>query len=111
MTYSDEEIKTGEWVRDLSAHSHREWRAFYHTKEWSKKRAEILKRDHNACVICRQRGRYSKANTVHHVKHLKDTPELALTDSNLISLCAACHEDMHPEFRYKPKGFQNLERW
>ena len=74
-------------------------------------RAGILERDHGQCQRCRLMGRYRKAVTVHHVKHLKDAPELALTEGNLMSLCQECHEDMPPEFRYKPKGFQNHERW
>lgn len=111
MEYTDTQKDTGQWVREISRVSERGWKAFYHTKEWRRKRAAILKRDHNACQICRSKGRYSRANTVHHIKHLKDVPELALTDDNLMSLCAACHEDMHPEFRYRPKGFRNEERW
>ena len=89
--YTEDQQKIGDWVRTISDQSYRGWKAFYHTREWRKMRAEIL--------------------TVHHVKHRKDAPELALTESNLMSLCQECHEDMHPEFRYKPKGFQNHERW
>ena len=109
--YTEEQLQVGKWVRDLSARSDREWHAFYHTGEWKRKRAEILQRDHNACQICRAKGRYRKAETVHHVKHLKDCPELALTNENLLSLCSACHEDMHPEYRHKPTGFVNEEMW
>lgn len=109
--YTEDQKKIGEWVRTISDQSYRGWHAFYHTKEWKKMRAEILERDHGQCQRCRAMGRYRKAVTVHHVKHLKDAPELALTEDNLMSLCQKCHEDMHPEFRYKPKGFQNHERW
>ena len=34
---------------------------------------------------------------VHHIKPRRDYPELALVDSNLISLCDECHNKMHPE--------------
>ena len=44
-------------------------------------------------------------------KHLKDIPELALTDDNLISLCGECHEYMHPEKHRKKIGYRNEERW
>ena len=109
--YTEGQTQTGEWIRDMAARSARGWKAFYHTTAWEKKRREILKRDRGACQACRAKGRYRRADTVHHVVHLKDAPELALTDTNLVSLCAACHEDMHPEFRYKAKGFRNTERW
>lgn len=109
--YTEDQQKIGDWVRAISDQSYRGWKAFYHTREWRKMRAEILERDHGQCQRCRAMGRYRKAVTVHHVKHLKDAPELALTEDNLMSLCQECHEDMHPEFRYKPKGFQNHERW
>jgi 5-methylcytosine-specific restriction protein A len=49
------------------------------------------------CQKCKRRGKVSKATCVHHKKHLKDYPELALVDSNLISLCYACHNEEHPE--------------
>lgn len=111
MKYTEEQKKTGEWVRKISADSHRGWRAFYHTSEWKRKRKAILKRDRNACQKCRQQGRYAKAVTVHHAKHLRAVPELALTDSNLISLCAKCHESMHPEKHKRKNAAVTRERW
>lgn len=111
MTYTHEQIKTGEWVRTISNRSYRGWHAFYHTTSWKRKREEILKRDHRCCQICRQKGRYIRATTVHHIRHLKDAPELALTNSNLQSLCKECHEAQHPEYRFKQKGFANEEKW
>ena len=111
MIYTQDQKETGVWIREITEASTRGWKAFYHTHKWRKKREEILKRDRHSCQVCRSRGKYTRANTVHHIRHLKDEPELALTDENLVSLCASCHEDMHPEFRYKAKGFQNEERW
>ena len=116
---TQEELDTGEWVRELSAKSYRGWKAFYHTTRWKHKRKDILKRDHNSCRICRQKGKYTRATTVHHIKHLQDAPELALTDSNLISLCYECHHAAHPEkyekfcemYSKKRKGFINDEKW
>lgn len=109
--FTDKQLNTGKWVRKLSAESYRGWKAFYHTTEWKRKRKEVLKRDHNACVRCRQLGKYTKAVTVHHVKHLKDVPELALTADNLVSLCKDCHEAMHPEKNKKKSGYRNEEKW
>lgn len=49
------------------------------------------------CVECRKYGRHREAVTVHHIKHVDEYPELAYIDSNLESLCNACHNKMHPE--------------
>lgn len=109
--FTDNQIAIGGWVREISAKSYRGWKAFYHTTKWKHKRKEILKRDHNACRLCKQKGKYTRATTVHHIKHLKDVPELALEDSNLISLCNVCHEFMHPEKHRKKNAYENTEKW
>lgn len=110
--YTDNEQMTGEWVRDLSAKSRRGWKALYHTGEWKRKRDEILRRDHFACQMCKAKGKYTRADTVHHIKHLRDVPELALTDDNLMSLCASCHEEIHTTENRTERGcYQNTERW
>lgn len=72
-------------------------RKFYKSREWCRKRRQILKRDNYECQKCKSEGRYHKAETVHHISHLRDNPELALVDSNLISLCFECHNEVHPE--------------
>lgn len=87
---------------------------FYKTKEWSNKRKQILERDHYECQKCRNKGKYSNADCIHHIKHLKDYPMLALEDSNLISLCNQCHNEEHPEKLYKNSSKRKLineERW
>lgn len=77
---------------------------FYRWPEWERTRAAVLSLDHHECQLCKTRHRYRKAVIVHHVQHLKDRPDLALsiTDPDtgsrqLISLCRACHELQHPE--------------
>ena len=101
--YTEAQRQTGEWVRKITAVSYRGWKAFYHTTAWERKRRKILERDHNSCQRCRQKGRYQRAVTVHHVRHLKD--------SNLMSLCSECHEEMHPEKHKRKTGYENEERW
>lgn len=98
----------------ISNKSPRGWHAFYHTPQWYRKRREILARDHGECQKCREKSPavFTRANTVHHIKHLKDEPELALTDDNLVSLCSDCHDAEHPEKHPQPEtGFLNEERW
>jgi 5-methylcytosine-specific restriction endonuclease McrA len=68
--------------------------------------------DNHECQICKRKGRYRRADIVHHVKHLKDRPDLALSiwdgeERQLVSVCRQCHEDLHPErtvrYRYGRK--------
>lgn len=85
---------------------------FYKTYTWETKRKEILKRDNFECQMCKGEGLYSKATTVHHVKHYDKFPELGLTDDNLISLCASCHNKVHPERNFEiKKRNSHSERW
>lgn len=70
---------------------------FYHSRQWEHLRASVLRRDGYRCQICRRYGRLRQATTVHHIKHLDEYPELALDPSNLISVCTACHAELHPE--------------
>ena len=77
--------------------------AFEGSYVWKQKRAAILKRDDYLCVECRRYGRHDengmpvKAALVHHIIEFEDAPELALTDSNLVSLCEGCHNRAHPD--------------
>lgn len=82
---------------------------FYSWSCWLRTREEVLKLDHYECQRCKTRGRYSRAVLVHHVKHLKDRPDLALSiwdgeERQLVSVCKKCHEELHPESQrqYKP---------
>lgn len=86
---------------------------FYKSSPWLLKRVEILERDNYECQHCKQQGLYSKADCVHHIKHLGDSPELALVDENLISLCNYCHSVVHPEKlkANESNKFTNIERW
>lgn len=100
--------------------------AFYDSPEWRAKRAEVLKRDRGECYYCRLRGHHSPAVIVHHVQHLDEHPELALSDTyvdsagvehrQLVSVCRDCHETMcHPE-RMRDQGATKdppltAERW
>ena len=94
--------------------------AFYLWSEWQHKRQEVLALDCGECQICKTRHkRYRRAVIVHHVKHLKRRPDLALSiwdgeERQLLSVCRACHEDLHPERLYKPpveKPQLTVERW
>lgn len=70
---------------------------FYNSKVWKRKRLYILKRDGYLCQRCKGYGKNKEANVVHHLHEVEDRPELKLNNSNLISVCASCHNKLHPE--------------
>lgn len=70
---------------------------FYNSKRWKNKRLYILSRDGYLCQECKKYGRDREANIVHHIKEMDEFPELKLKNDNLVSVCAACHNKIHPE--------------
>ena len=117
-----------EWIEYLYQHKDmKDWdvacKRFYDSSLWRRKREEVLHLDHNECQLCKQHGIITKAQTVHHIIHLRDNPKLALltyynNNRQLISLCNDCHNKVHPEknikFKLKSEKEKDLiteERW
>ncbi|PGS60624.1 HNH endonuclease, partial [Bacillus cereus] len=51
---------------------------FYKHRYWSKHiRLQALERDNNECQACKRLGEYRKGRNVHHIKELRDRPDLA----------------------------------
>lgn len=65
--------------------------------KWREKAKRILRRDKYQCQECKRYGITREATEVHHILPWEQYPELAYVDSNLISLCHACHNKAHPE--------------
>lgn len=95
---------------------------FYDWSEWDHVRNNVMRLDHCECQRCRVvHHRYRAAVLVHHVKHLKDRPDLALSvfdpdtgERQLISLCRGCHEEVHPERQWRKvvkRDYVTKERW
>lgn len=92
---------------------------FYDWPEWESVREIVFRMDHFECQRCKARGRYRKAVLVHHVQHLKNRPDLALSiwdgdQRQLVSLCRPCHEEVHPERRWRKitkREYITQERW
>lgn len=110
------------WIADAAASG--EMQAFYKSGAWMRKRREVLAYDHYECQDCKAAGKFTRATMVHHEKHVKSRPDLALCMwyedpvtgervRQLISLCYACHERRHPERMRKrePKPPLTPERW
>ena len=108
--------------------------AYYNCKRWRDLRKKILARDHYECQRCVARIRSAaqsgkilkptdrhirKAVCVHHIQEIKDRPDLAYDEENLISLCHRCHDEVHhrsvddfKQYRFtKKKPALTEERW
>lgn len=92
---------------------------FYSWSAWRRRKSAVLRLDNWECQRCKALGRYQRAEIVHHVKHLTDRPDLALSvwdgeERQLISVCKRCHEQLHPEgqrqFAPRPAPLTD-ERW
>lgn len=78
---------------------------FYNWPEWRELQQYVSEElDHCECQECKRQGRYSRGYIVHHRKHLRDRPDLALSiydpdtgERQLETLCKRCHEKEHPE--------------
>lgn len=69
----------------------------YQSRRWQKKSEHIKRRDGYQCQLCKRYGKLTPAKIVHHIKPAEEYPELIWEDSNLISLCVACHNKIHEE--------------
>ena len=115
-------IELAKWINEL-IDTDRLWK-FYKSIEFRHLKEEVLREQHYECQECKKLGKITKANTVHHVQFVRKHPELALSKyytykgkqyKNLIAVCPACHNKLHPEKiennnRNKNK-FKNEERW
>ncbi|OIK13582.1 endonuclease [Bacillus sp. MUM 116] len=84
----------------------KEARAFYKSAAWLNCRKIVLIRDTYLCQECLRKGKITAANTVHHIKHLEEYPDLALDIDNLETICRPCHNNEHPEKAYTKKEKQ-----
>jgi 5-methylcytosine-specific restriction protein A len=51
---------------------------FYTWGKWKALREQVLKLDKYECQLCKKRGKYTKATTVHHANYVKKHPDKAL---------------------------------
>lgn len=94
---------------------------FYNSYEWRKLSAEVRKEHHNECLRCAEKGKCSPSEIAHHVKPLRQFPDLAYEkiyfDENgeahmqLMPLCLECHNEIHGRTYSNVNGFMNEEKW
>lgn len=115
---TEKERRFAAWCAEHDPHR------FYKWSRWLDVREKVLRADRRECVNCRAKyHRYRRADTVHHVNHFRDRPDLALEEfyadpvtrekrRNLVSLCHDCHEEAHGFRKAKPEGEAlTEERW
>lgn len=128
-------MRIEQWIRELIEKDEL-WK-FYKSRQWIQLKESVLKAAHYECAECRSQGKITRydidsegnkrlLSTVHHVMHVRDHPELALSRTykdmetgevkkNLIPVCKACHNKLHPEKRRQRQrhtdSFTNVERW
>lgn len=112
------EEQCGRWISRLIEEDRLE--EFYSSKEWRKLRKEVLAEHKNECQDCKDKGYYTKADTVHHNQFVRKHPRLALSKvytfqgkeyKNLIPLCHDCHEIRHGYRQKEKKEPLTVERW
>lgn len=111
--YKDESKVTGMTQNEATA--------LYESKEWRRLRRAVLRDDKRECCMCKAKGYYTEANTVHHINYIKVHPELALekfykdddgnVKRNLVSLCHNHHEEIHKWVRKETPEPLTVERW
>lgn len=97
---------------------------FYNSTDWDELREKVLKRDKGKCQFFLGKWNDGKhfpvhlkiidANTVHHIIPIRERPDLALVESNCISLSFEAHEIIEERHRWswrKKKKRITEERW
>jgi 5-methylcytosine-specific restriction endonuclease McrA len=70
---------------------------FYKTKEWRITREVAIARDHALCQDCLKDNRIRAFNSVHHINPLKEAWSQRSNLTNLVCLCARCHQERHKQ--------------
>lgn len=109
------EINANYSTEMISTLVRRDPKKFYHSAAYRQWRETVLRNAGYICQNCKRYGRVDKdglpvpATVTHHIKEVKDYPELALDPMNGQALCAACHNRMHPD-KEVAAGFSSTKR-
>ncbi len=66
-----------------------EYQRYLESADWQHLRQRVLRRDGHACRFCGAR-----ASEVHHLTYARIFNE---TEYDLVAVCGACHEQLHPQ--------------
>lgn len=95
------------WIRSLIRQDN--LKAFYNSAAWGHLRQEVLDGQHHECQLCKAKGLFASADTVHHKEPVRKRPDLALTKNNLLAVCNQCHYEIHHTAKHREQ--LNEERW
>ncbi len=97
---------------------------FYHSTDWDELREKVLERDKHKCqfflgtwndgIHFPYKIKMIDADTVHHIKPIKERPDLALDINNCVSLSFEAHEIIEERHRFtwrKKKKPITKEQW
>ena len=97
---------------------------FYHSTDFDIWREKVLARDKFTCqfflgkwndgIHFPDKIKIEEANTAHHIKSIKERPDLALDPDNGVALSFEAHEIIEDRRRWmwrKKKKFLTEERW
>lgn len=120
--------KQFDWATILATGGKKERDAFYNSTDFDIVREQVLVRDYHECQFFA--GKWNDgihkpykiepklATMVHHIKPIKERPDLCLDPNNLVSLSFEAHEiiEERARFRFKrkikdKKIYSNSERW
>lgn len=79
---------------------------FYNSPEWRQIRHTVLSRDLGLCVLCRHDGLITTSRLVHHIVELREDRGKGLDPSNLITVCGACHNKIHSDYKRNKEAKQ-----
>lgn len=82
---------------------------FYQRRPWRELRQKRLQLDNYECQPCKRKGKYARAQNVHHKKEVKKYPHLALELENTESICIRCHNEEHKRFGRYGKQFKKRD--
>jgi 5-methylcytosine-specific restriction endonuclease McrA len=87
------EVKIGERNPSWKGGCVKPHRKFYGTAAWRIWRESILKRDNCTCRICGKK----EIREIHHLKSIRERPDLASDVNNGITMCHTCHMRKHKD--------------
>lgn len=71
----------------------------YNSRKWKQVREQAMLRDGLMCKVCEANNISTMADEVHHIQYLEHRIDLAYELDNLISICRACHKNIHAKDR------------